>query len=490
VTEYRTNNINEYVFVGDKRFEYDTNGNLTFDGRYRYFYDYANRLCEVKDEAGVTIALYWFDTFGRRITTLVEGVVEDFYYDGMQVMERRNGLGEWSVQYIYGIGIDEPLLMHKSDGSIYWYHQNALGNVMVMTDSVGDVVEWYEYDVYGAVMIYDSSNEVVERSLVGNRYMFTGRRYDYETGLYFYRARYYHPILGRFLSRDPVFTPSVYEYCTSNPISYIDPHGTWYQGTHASFTEEVASKMGFNKSTTKLLSEASKFPDKEHPWLNFLHAMRDDTETREGALARVQSYITRMKRYATALCIAYIDSNRRNKDFCKDAVTILGIVLHTLQDVYAHNGMSLSEHFFWWFIPSPISYYTAIAIDSATLRPSAANKAKRKTREFLEEFIRSVERSRGWGGEPDTLCCIKSAFENNADINYPIPWKVRADTLLLYGYGIQPSTMRRPTDEEKNKLGIPKIRKPTSTEYWVYEHEGKLMLLKLRAVPVQATFGR
>jgi len=71
--------------------------------------------------------------------------------------------------------------------------------VVALSDNSGDVVERYEYDVFGMPTIRDANNSVVSVSSVANPYYFTGRRLDTETGLYYYRARYYMPGLGRFL---------------------------------------------------------------------------------------------------------------------------------------------------------------------------------------------------------------------------------------------------------------------------------------------------
>ncbi|NRA40525.1 MAG: RHS repeat-associated core domain-containing protein [Planctomycetes bacterium] len=72
-----------------------------------------------------------------------------------------------------------------------------------MTDSNGDLVETYDYDAYGTPTIKDDQGAVLTASSVGNPYMFTGRRLDAETGLYYFRARYFDTELGRFISRDP-----------------------------------------------------------------------------------------------------------------------------------------------------------------------------------------------------------------------------------------------------------------------------------------------
>jgi RHS repeat-associated protein len=91
------------------------------------------------------------------------------------------------------------------------------------------VAERYKYTAYGKVTIYEADNITVKQnSTIGNRFMFTGREYDEETGLYYYRARYYSAEMGRFLQRDEIQDndfPNLYEYVRNNPVGFTDPHG-------------------------------------------------------------------------------------------------------------------------------------------------------------------------------------------------------------------------------------------------------------------------
>ena len=143
--------------------------------------------------------------------------------------------------YVYGPGIDEPLLIFDytvATPQVYYYHYDALGNIVALSDNNGDIVERYGYDAYGNVSIHtsagangmwmDPDDDVAYASAKGNPYLFTGRRYDSDTALYYYRARYYSPDLGRFISADPIGYLgglNLYSYCGNNPINWIDPYG-------------------------------------------------------------------------------------------------------------------------------------------------------------------------------------------------------------------------------------------------------------------------
>ncbi len=239
---YASDVVNQYTQVGGVTRTHDNNGNLKDDGTYLFAYDFENRLVEVKLKATqAVIATYRYDALGRRVEKAVSGGATTRYVlDGPQVVEEYDAQDVWQGRYVYEDGIDRPRVMDRADQADvngnqnttevlrFTYHQQALGSVTEISEPGGSVVEWVSYDVYGKPTILDQQGNVVSQSPVGNPYLFTGREYDAEDGLYFYRARAYDPGTGRFLQRDPLgllFGPCAYEYSYGSPAKFKDPSG-------------------------------------------------------------------------------------------------------------------------------------------------------------------------------------------------------------------------------------------------------------------------
>jgi len=138
---------------------------------------------------------YKHDVYGRRSEKKVDGFSTRYLYDGDQVIAEYDGNNNLLRKYIYGPGIDQPVCMiEQAESETYYYHYDGLGSVVALSDSSGDTVQTYQYSVFGQV--------AAEYEDFPNPYMFAGRRYDIEIGLYYNRARYYNPFTGRFLQAD------------------------------------------------------------------------------------------------------------------------------------------------------------------------------------------------------------------------------------------------------------------------------------------------
>jgi RHS repeat-associated protein len=151
----------------------------------------------------------------------------------ISVNEGKEDSGKWLVVSGSGEGMDR-----NESGTMvpYYYHTNSTGNVTAITDSTGNLVERVDYDIYGMPTFTDYKTDpqnptMVSNSLIGNSYLFHGRRYDPETNLYYYRARYYDPITGRFLSTDPIAyadSMNLYQAFNMNGFNFVDPWGLKY----------------------------------------------------------------------------------------------------------------------------------------------------------------------------------------------------------------------------------------------------------------------
>jgi RHS repeat-associated protein len=151
--------------------------------------------------------------------------------------------------FVYGQGIDEIVMLEQADVLDHdddentseltrsFYHRNALGSVVEVTDAIEATVCSYRYDPYGAVTITVGGTPQGSDPLA-QHWTFTGRFLDEETGFYHYRARAYDPATGRFLQRDPLgyeAGPSLLEYARSCPLSLTDPLGLEPEDTTAAW---------------------------------------------------------------------------------------------------------------------------------------------------------------------------------------------------------------------------------------------------------------
>jgi len=253
--ELPSGQTNTFAYDGDNKISslngsagnvsYDANGNLTkltVNGKtQQYVYDAANRLTSVKNGAGTVIASYTYDGDGQRLTKTVGSETITYHYFKGQLMYETSNQYADKVTARYTRTPEGKLLsiyIFRPVGeywNYYYYHYNAHGDVVAVTDSNGALYRQYAYDPYGNVIsVKDGAGDSIDMSAdddFNHAYTYAGYRYDKETGLYFLNARYYNAGIGRFLTKDIVAsakdpqTLNRYAYAKGDPINYVDPDG-------------------------------------------------------------------------------------------------------------------------------------------------------------------------------------------------------------------------------------------------------------------------
>lgn len=213
-------------------YSYDKEGNLVQKANIatqavsKYSYDYRNRLTAVEDfsSTGTSLAQvrYTYDVFDRRIATTSGGTTKYTVYDRDRIWADFDTSGLVLTRYLFGPNVDELIARQRPTEGIVWYLPDRLGSVRDLVNSAGAVVDHVDYNAFGAVVGETHPS-------VGDRFKYTGREYDSETGLYNYRARYYMPTLGIFMSEDPLGfcagDANLRRYVANRPTGATDPSG-------------------------------------------------------------------------------------------------------------------------------------------------------------------------------------------------------------------------------------------------------------------------
>jgi RHS repeat-associated protein len=255
---YVPNTLNQYGTVDATTYTYDTNANLTSNGSWTYAYNTQNLLLTAT-ATGSTVS-YDYDPQNLRRAKTVNGTATTYLSVGNQAVGDQgkgqeiaeyDGSGNLLRRYVYGLGLDEPLATIDAAGNHSYHFADGLGSVVALANASGQLTEKHGYSAFG-----------LTSSTAGTAFQFAGRRIDPETGLYYNRARYYSPALGRFLQTDPSGTNggiNLYAYTANDPVNRIDPTGrapTWMS---------ASSVNTFGQMNTGAFSAANDNEDEENP---------------------------------------------------------------------------------------------------------------------------------------------------------------------------------------------------------------------------------
>ena len=264
----RTNTYQVSETGAGASFTYDANGNLTSDGVKTYTWDAENRLVSVA-QGGTTLASFTYNKDGIRTSKTAGGVTTSYALDGDSVVEERPGAGG-TIKHFQGPGIDNVLATVDASGVTSYYVRDHLGSIRQRTDTSGNVLLTRDYDPWG--------NPLAGVSTGG--WSYTGREWDPEASLYYYRARYHAPSLGRFISEDPLRFgggSNFYAYVSNGPVAFTDPSGlaklccryvpnpAAFHGCHCSIVLSDGRTVSWTRSGRNLVKAPNNPEDKPTP---------------------------------------------------------------------------------------------------------------------------------------------------------------------------------------------------------------------------------
>jgi RHS repeat-associated protein len=209
-------------------FGYDRNGNQTRKQKGSaeptlFTYDVRDKLVEVGQGTSI-LGRFQYDCDGRRTKKIGEEGIRQYVYDQTSLLAEYDEDGVQKAKYDYGS--DRLISLTRPDEGRRFFSFDGLRSVTNLTDDTGSAVASYHLDAWGNFRF--PSQLLASR----NRFSFTGYLWDQETSLFFAKARFYDPEVGRFTSQDSYLgqtddPPSLhrYFYANANPVRYVDPTG-------------------------------------------------------------------------------------------------------------------------------------------------------------------------------------------------------------------------------------------------------------------------
>lgn len=227
-THYTYNAADQIQNAGMSSFAFDTNGNTVQQNdslQRKYIYDGENRLVEVELETGKNVQ-FAYDPLGTKILKI--DALKDtkkLLYDDYNLLSELTNTNNTIKKYTTALWIDSWISL-DTGGNNYFYHADGQKSITELSQTEGLVENSYDYDVFGNIRSRTGT--------INNNLLFQGIIYDDSLNLYDSRARFYNPIVGRFINKDyfkgkktEPLSLNRYEFSQGNPVNFRDPLGLW-----------------------------------------------------------------------------------------------------------------------------------------------------------------------------------------------------------------------------------------------------------------------
>ncbi len=220
-TSYTANSMDQYTSVGGTLRQYDTNGNLIFDGTSAYTYNQLNQLTGISNAQGTS--QFTYNALGQRVASTVNGQTTQYLLNPSgfgDVIAEYDGTGQLLTHFNRGLG---PVSQTTAAGASCFYDADQLGSIVGLSNSSGVYADEYSYLPFG--------QSLSSSGTVANSFQFLGAfgvQAD-APDLLGTAAREYAPSTGAFLSSDPLQitagNPNFYSYAFNQPLQLADPSG-------------------------------------------------------------------------------------------------------------------------------------------------------------------------------------------------------------------------------------------------------------------------